>query len=403
MVMTPFHDVCPEIAESETRTVTLLAPQGRLPADTYAFVEVYCILPGCPCQNVLLNVYDRNHRHLATINHALQPGGAFGDEEDDDDLCTFLDPFNPQSPLADDILDLFRSMVCLPAYEERLRRHREMVRRRVDQMDAGGPADGPAGGLADGAARSAAPAPRAAQFAATSREGRNKPCPCGSGRKLKVCCEREDAASQGAAPDGSVPTASTRGPASRASSQRGLAVVEALEEAGISTTWKTVPSVAIRLDGAGRVAPAGETITVVDGARVAVVEPPPISELFAGDRVPPDFSDGPTDGYVEFFGTIEHTALDFCATTGMRVRDQEFEKMYEHLRRRPDGTHPHPLFSYLQGAVRVYMSVHRVSRAEFEAVIRRLVRSARTFAMGPTSANYLDFGLMSLVRPSFGD
>jgi hypothetical protein len=39
------------------------------------------------------------------------------------------------------------------------------------------------------------------------------------------------------------------------------------------------------------------------------------------------------------------------------------------------------------------MSLRPVSRAEFEAVMRRLARSARTFSDGPASSNYLELAL----------
>ena len=129
MPMTSFHSFFPRLAEVETRTVTLPRRCLSLPPDTYAFVDLYCDEPGCDCENVLLNVYDGARRHVATINHALGPSGAFGDAEDPG---TFLDPLNQQSPLAFDLLALFKEVVRSADYDARLRRHRAMVREKVE-------------------------------------------------------------------------------------------------------------------------------------------------------------------------------------------------------------------------------------------------------------------------------
>jgi hypothetical protein len=44
----------------------------------------------------------------------------------------------------------------------------------------------------------------------------------------------------------------------------------------------------------------------------------------------------------------------------------------------------------MQAAARLYMSAFDVSPAEFDAVCRRLSRSAGHFGLGPTSTNYCE-------------
>jgi len=66
-------------------------------------------------------------------------------------------------------------------------------------------------------------------------------------------------------------------------------------------------------------------------------------------------------------------------------------RIYNLLRRRPDGTDDNPLFSYLQGAARLYMSLFDVSQAEFEAVFNRLTRSAKGYMEDAASTNYIRF------------
>lgn len=176
-------------------------------------------------------------------------------------------------------------------------------------------------------------------------------------------------------------------------------VVDQLRASGFDVTCRVrIPHVPIAVSFDGRVLPIKEEVvlTTSSGAPLAV-DLKPITELFAGDRTPPDFADGPPHDYVPFFATIELTAADYCSVLECVEVDREFERLYRHLRRRPDGSHRNPLFSYLQAAARLYMSLHDVSQAEFEAVVRRIERSARTFSMGSTSRNYHNFALRCFV------
>ena len=51
-----FHEICPEIGFRETRSVTLPADSGHdLPADAYAFLEMYCADAGCDCRRSMSN------------------------------------------------------------------------------------------------------------------------------------------------------------------------------------------------------------------------------------------------------------------------------------------------------------------------------------------------------------
>lgn len=140
--MIVFHNVEPELAERETRTITLIRSQSDVPEGTYGL--------------------------------------------DDDMAGPFLDPLNPQSQYADELLELVTGSVLRdPRYLERLERHYELVkqaasdprhptynelRRKVMVGDGLSPQPGPI------------------------REwvARNAPCPCGSGKKYKHCSMWED-------------------------------------------------------------------------------------------------------------------------------------------------------------------------------------------------------------------
>ena len=170
-----------------------------------------------------------------------------------------------------------------------------------------------------------------------------------------------------------------------------LTVVTKFDDAGIDKTFKKqVPIVGIEVDDQGRVQTVGNDVVVIAGPKTTVVTLKKISELFVGTKKPPSFREGPTDEYIMFFALIELTVIDFCRSAGRREYDAEIERLYTHLRRRPDGHDGNVLFSYMQAATRLYMSTFDVSQAEFDAVCRRLSRSAGHFGLGPTSTNYCE-------------
>jgi hypothetical protein len=170
-----------------------------------------------------------------------------------------------------------------------------------------------------------------------------------------------------------------------------ISVVTQFDDAGIDKTFKAhVPSVAIDVDDNGRVRTVGSEVVVIAGPKTARVTLKKISELFAGTRTPPSFRSGPTEEYTVLFALIEHTVIAFCRATGRLEYDAEMERLYTHLRRRPDGRDANPLFSYMQAAVRLYMSAFDVSAAELDAVCRRLSQSAGRFGDGPTSSSYCE-------------
>jgi hypothetical protein len=81
-------------------------------------------------------------------------------------------------------------------------------------------------------------------------------------------------------------------------------------------------------------------------------------------------------------------ALEISKFFGDR-RDQEMLEIYSALRRRPDGRSLGFIHDYMWQAAALVLGTRPLSQAEFEAIMARLERSCRTFAMGPTSRNYI--------------
>ena len=176
-------------------------------------------------------------------------------------------------------------------------------------------------------------------------------------------------------------------------------VVDLLAKAGADYQLKdTGVRIPLMLRDDGEFLPLGEDVSLLSGGKVIPnVRLKKVSELFSGTRQPPDFHHSPPPEYVLFFSLIETMAADYCASAGRVERDLEFERIYKLLRRRPDGKDFNPLFSYLQGTVRLYMSLKEVSEAELDAVLARLAKSAKTFSEGPTSRNYYGFAFTQFL------
>ena len=183
-----FGEVDPELASHETRALTLMVPKRGVPVGNYVILESYCADPACDCRRVMLSVIEEHHPgvNLASINYAF--------DADDPDPGPFLDPLNRQSSYAQGLMELITELVLSDAdYLARLDRHYALTKqaaadpthpayetlRKSFTDDVDEYLDSPAG--ADARA-----------LLSRSKVGRNDPCPCGSGKKYKVCCGRRN-------------------------------------------------------------------------------------------------------------------------------------------------------------------------------------------------------------------
>ena len=177
-------------------------------------------------------------------------------------------------------------------------------------------------------------------------------------------------------------------------------VIDKLTKAGLDVTLtQRFPSIPIRLmEDKKTPMPLYEEVFVMQGKDLSVdVRLKPISALFTGNRAPPSFAGVPPEEYLLFLQTIEMVAINYFLACGPE-RDEEFARLYNQLRRRPDGTDKNPLFSYLQAAARLYMSLNDISQAEFEAVVNKLCRSAKRHMENAASKNYITFLSRMMVQ-----
>jgi hypothetical protein len=168
-----FHDRFPDLAERETRTLTVL-DDPDLPLDTYALIELYCDEPGCDCRRVMFNIFaDRRKEFVAVIAYGWESTKfyrAWAGENEPKVINELKGPIlnllSPQSELAPALLQKVENVILHdPLYIERLKRHYRLFRETVEREDHA-----------------------TAPLTTSKKTGRNDPCPCGSGRKYKYCC-----------------------------------------------------------------------------------------------------------------------------------------------------------------------------------------------------------------------
>ena len=137
-----FHNYFPEVAERETRTITVMPGSGTgLPAGEYGFLEMYCDEQKCDCRRVFFYVVSSSGKHVEAVV-------AWGWENTDfyAKWLKYTDPRaapelkgpvlnigSPQGTLAPAILNLVRDvLLCDADYIERIKRHYQMFRARID-------------------------------------------------------------------------------------------------------------------------------------------------------------------------------------------------------------------------------------------------------------------------------
>jgi hypothetical protein len=130
MAYIPFHDICPRIAEKETRVITILhnGNEFGLPIGDFAFVELFC--DECDCRRVFLQVF-MNQKMVANIAYGWESLAFYRKEFkgfDEKEIIELkgptLDPFQYQSEISSGVFELFNKMLFLDkAYLARIERH----------------------------------------------------------------------------------------------------------------------------------------------------------------------------------------------------------------------------------------------------------------------------------------
>ena len=146
MSHTAFGEFFPEIADKETRVVTVIdqALTG-LPLGAYALIDLYCTDLDCDCRNVFINVVHEGFPGpVATINYGWEKLSYYkewmGGEEDDYILRQFKGPSLAiaarQSQFAEKWLRIFEDILRTDkAYANRLERHYHLVKDLINNKN----------------------------------------------------------------------------------------------------------------------------------------------------------------------------------------------------------------------------------------------------------------------------
>lgn len=136
-----FREYFKEIAEAETRTVTLFSESEEgLPPGSYAFVEMFCNHPGCDCRRVrFLVAADWAKGPIAVLGYGWESPAYYqqwigGDRDAAREMSgLMLERTEKQSKYAPAVMKLFeRLLLSDENYIERVKRHYRMMRDAVD-------------------------------------------------------------------------------------------------------------------------------------------------------------------------------------------------------------------------------------------------------------------------------
>ena len=138
-----FHNLFPETAERETRTITVLPNSNLgLPSAHYGFLEMFCDESGCDCRRVFFYVVSSACKDVqAVVAYGWEPYDFYARWMHDDDpeivvelKGPALDLSTPQSDLAPAILDLIRNLILKDeVYVERVKMHYKMFREEIER------------------------------------------------------------------------------------------------------------------------------------------------------------------------------------------------------------------------------------------------------------------------------
>ncbi len=172
MPYTPFYERFPNIAEKETRSLTIYGDH-ELPDDKYIFMEAYCNDQNCDCRRVFFNVLsEKTEQLLAVITYGWDKRQYYIDWMGEDDprvidtlVGLSLNLASPQSEFAQALLRKIDMVLKNDiSYVKRLKEHYKIFRAEIDKQNKKSP------------------------YISKFTVGRNDPCPCGTGKKFKKCC-----------------------------------------------------------------------------------------------------------------------------------------------------------------------------------------------------------------------
>jgi hypothetical protein len=144
MPFQPFYELFPDIAQKETRGITILKDvNNALPAGEYCFHEMFCNDYNCDCFRVHFSVSSSNHSNIiATISYGWESYDFYKkwSGEDDPEMIEkmrvpTLNIGSPQSDLSERLIDLFDEVLLRDVvYVDRVKRHYKIFREKINSQ-----------------------------------------------------------------------------------------------------------------------------------------------------------------------------------------------------------------------------------------------------------------------------
>jgi hypothetical protein len=141
MILKPFYEKFPGIAENETRSITVFN-HAHIPNGKYVFLEMYCPDYSCDCRKASILVLEDNaHKKMALISYGwasmkfyLKWGLSKGDAES---LTKgYVDPLGENTKYSSYFLDIFlNSIKEEPDFKNRLKRHYKLYKNSLTSND----------------------------------------------------------------------------------------------------------------------------------------------------------------------------------------------------------------------------------------------------------------------------
>lgn len=142
MIFKRFMEFFPEIADKETRRITL-RNDPQIPDGEYAFVDSFCADKDCDCRRVYFEVLqidpDYEIFHAATISYGWEDLDFYASwspylpsEMAPEMKGPILEPPDRQTQYSERFLELFKSKFIIdPAYIERIKRHYALFKTKL--------------------------------------------------------------------------------------------------------------------------------------------------------------------------------------------------------------------------------------------------------------------------------
>ena len=132
-------------------------------------------------------------------------------------------------------------------------------------------------------------------------------------------------------------------------------------------------------------------IADAESGAAAVWEVVSLRELFRGGAPAPASLATPADEYLAFLFNIEAHVLSIADALCAPARDGDVVEAFSGLKRRPDGRSAGFVHDSLWQATALSLGLYPTSAAEYEALMGRLVKSARRWQQHASSQAYTRF------------